>query len=352
MLFFEFHGLSDANVAEHAAEVSAIVEAHGGHDFTRADSPEARATLWQARHDAYHAALALRPGSRGWTTDACVPISRLADCIRETKADLATSHLIGPLIGHVGDGNFHLVIPVNPDVTRGSGGSRATDRPPGGADAGDGRHLLGRARRRPRQDEVPRGGARPGGARRDAHHQAGPRSAQPDEPGKDPAADRRSEIGDRGSGRRGCDGAPGTRDRGSGSGHENEAAAARTRARRAGAEAQELHHARRVAAPERRTPVSAEPRAAGGDAGRDVGGGQRRPQRERRLPIRASGGCARSIRGSAFWRNASTRPKSSTRPRRDRDPRRRASSSGRPSPTKTPPATNTSCASSASTKSI
>jgi D-lactate dehydrogenase (cytochrome) len=71
--------------------------------------------MWQARHDAYHAALALRPGSRGWTTDACVPISRLADCIRETKADLATSHLIGPLIGHVGDGNFHLVIPVNPD---------------------------------------------------------------------------------------------------------------------------------------------------------------------------------------------------------------------------------------------
>jgi len=115
MLFFEFHGLSAGNVAEHAAEVSAIVDGHGGHDFTRADSPEARATLWQARHDAFHAALALRPGSRGWTTDACVPISRLADCIRETKADLATSHLIGPLIGHVGDGNFHLVIPVNPE---------------------------------------------------------------------------------------------------------------------------------------------------------------------------------------------------------------------------------------------
>ena len=115
MLFFEFHGLSAANVAEHAAEVSSIVGGNGGHDFTRADSPDARAILWQARHDAFHAALALRPGSRGWTTDACVPISRLADCIRETKADLATSHLIGPLIGHAGDGNFHLVMPVDPD---------------------------------------------------------------------------------------------------------------------------------------------------------------------------------------------------------------------------------------------
>jgi len=114
MLFFEFHGLSAANVAEHAAEVSGIVEAQNGHDFTRADSPEARAAMWQARHDAFHASLALRPGSRAWTTDVCVPISRLADCIRETKADLATSHLLGPLVGHVGDGNFHLIMPVDP----------------------------------------------------------------------------------------------------------------------------------------------------------------------------------------------------------------------------------------------
>jgi D-lactate dehydrogenase (cytochrome) len=115
-LFFEFHGMSGTAVEEHACAVGEIVAEHGGHDFARAASPEARAALWQARHDAYYAALALKPGSRGWTTDVCVPISRLADCIHETKADLAASGLIGPLVGHVGDGNFHLVIPVNPDT--------------------------------------------------------------------------------------------------------------------------------------------------------------------------------------------------------------------------------------------
>jgi len=114
-LFFEFHGLSDANVEEQALAVGAIAGEHGGHDFARATSPEARATLWQARHDAYYAALAMRPGARGWTTDVCVPISRLAECIRETKHDLASSHLSGPLVGHVGDGNFHLIMPVDPD---------------------------------------------------------------------------------------------------------------------------------------------------------------------------------------------------------------------------------------------
>jgi len=114
-LFFEFHGLSDANVEEQALAVGAIAGEHGGHDFARATSPEARAALWQARHDAYYAALAMRPGARGWTTDVCVPISRLAECIRETKQDLASSHLSGPLVGHVGDGNFHLIMPVDPD---------------------------------------------------------------------------------------------------------------------------------------------------------------------------------------------------------------------------------------------
>jgi D-lactate dehydrogenase (cytochrome) len=114
-LFFEFHGLSDANVDEQAVAVGAIAGEHGGHDFARATSPEARAKLWQARHDAYYAALAMRPGARGWTTDVCVPISRLAECIRETKQDLASSHLSGPLVGHVGDGNFHLIMPVDPD---------------------------------------------------------------------------------------------------------------------------------------------------------------------------------------------------------------------------------------------
>ena len=114
-LFFEFHGQSEASVDEQSLAVGEIVADHGGHDYARAVTPEDRAKLWQARHDAYYAALALRPGSRGWTTDVCVPISRLADCIRETKQDLADSPLVGPLVGHVGDGNFHLIMPVNPD---------------------------------------------------------------------------------------------------------------------------------------------------------------------------------------------------------------------------------------------
>ena len=117
-LFFEFHGLTDRDVTEQAEAVGEIASEHGGQDFQRAVTPEARMQLWQARHDAYYAALAMRPGSRGWTTDACVPISRLADCILETKADLASSHLVAALVGHVGDGNFHLIFPVNPDDPR------------------------------------------------------------------------------------------------------------------------------------------------------------------------------------------------------------------------------------------
>ena len=114
-LFFEFHGLSDRDVTEQAEAVGEIAAGQGGHAFARAVTPEARAQLWQARHDAYYAALAMRPGCRGWTTDACVPISRLAECIVETKRDIAASPLEAALVGHVGDGNFHLIFPVNPD---------------------------------------------------------------------------------------------------------------------------------------------------------------------------------------------------------------------------------------------
>jgi D-lactate dehydrogenase (cytochrome) len=114
-LFFEFHGLTEEEVSAHAAAVGEIAAENGGRDFARAVTPEARAALWQARHDAYYAALAMRPGSRGWTTDACVPISRLAECIIETKRDIAASPLPGALVGHVGDGNFHIIFPVDPD---------------------------------------------------------------------------------------------------------------------------------------------------------------------------------------------------------------------------------------------
>jgi D-lactate dehydrogenase (cytochrome) len=114
-LFFEFHGLSEREVTEQAEAVGDIAAENRGRDFSRATTPEARAALWQARHDAYYAALAMRPGCRGWTTDACVPISRLAECIVETKRDIAASSLVAALVGHVGDGNFHMIFPVNPE---------------------------------------------------------------------------------------------------------------------------------------------------------------------------------------------------------------------------------------------
>jgi D-lactate dehydrogenase (cytochrome) len=113
-LFFEFHG-TVAGVAEQAEAVEAIAGEHGGADFRWATAPEDRSKLWQARHDAYYAALALRPGSKGWATDVCVPISRLAECISETKRDLAGSSIPSALVGHVGDGNFHIVFMIDPN---------------------------------------------------------------------------------------------------------------------------------------------------------------------------------------------------------------------------------------------
>ena len=113
-LFFEFHG-SPAGVQEQAHSVEEIAAAHGGMDFDWATRPEERSRLWQARHDTYYACLGLKPGSRALTTDVCVPISRLADCINATVADLAASQLQAPIVGHVGDGNFHVVLLVDPD---------------------------------------------------------------------------------------------------------------------------------------------------------------------------------------------------------------------------------------------
>ncbi len=113
-LFFEFNGTKNG-VAEQVALVKDIAGDHGGDDFRWATAQEERNKLWQARHDAYYAALALRPGSKGWATDVCVPISRLADCIGETKADLAKSSIPSALAGHVGDGNFHLIFMIDPN---------------------------------------------------------------------------------------------------------------------------------------------------------------------------------------------------------------------------------------------
>ncbi len=113
-LFFEFHG-SSASVAEQAELVSALSEDQGGEGFHWTSSPEERAKLWQARHDAYYATLGLRPGSKGWATDVCVPISNLAEAIGETKRDLETASMPVTLVGHVGDGNFHLCFALDPN---------------------------------------------------------------------------------------------------------------------------------------------------------------------------------------------------------------------------------------------
>ena len=113
-LLFEFHGDSDRHVGEQAESVQALAAERGGHRFEWATRLEDRERLWQARHEALYAALALRPGARAWTTDVCVPISRLADCILETKADHAGASFPIALVGHAGDGNFHLVYVLDP----------------------------------------------------------------------------------------------------------------------------------------------------------------------------------------------------------------------------------------------
>ena len=113
-LFFEFHSDSERHVADQAATVQALAAERGGHGFEWATRLEDREKLWHARHHALYAALALRPGSRAWTTDVCVPISRLAECILATKADNQSASFPISLVGHAGDGNFHLVYVLDP----------------------------------------------------------------------------------------------------------------------------------------------------------------------------------------------------------------------------------------------
>ena len=113
-LFFEFHG-SDSSVQEQAELTQEIAQGNGGQDFQWATRQEDRSRLWQARHDAYFACLQLKPGARCFPTDVCVPISRLAECIHATNEDIAQVSLPIALFGHVGDGNFHLVVLVDTD---------------------------------------------------------------------------------------------------------------------------------------------------------------------------------------------------------------------------------------------
>ena len=114
LLLTEFHG-SPAGVAETAETFTAIAADHGGHGFAQATTPEERSRLWQARHDVFWAGLGLRPGAQAISTDACVPVSRLADCLGAAEAKAAELSLIAPVAGHVGDGNFHNLILIDPD---------------------------------------------------------------------------------------------------------------------------------------------------------------------------------------------------------------------------------------------
>lgn len=114
-LFFEFHG-TQASVAEQVSIVSELAGAHGGGAFQWSNNPEDRARLWKARHEAYYAAVNVRPGAIGWATDVCVPIGRLADCIAETKGDLETCTVPACILGHVGDGNFHVIFSIDPSA--------------------------------------------------------------------------------------------------------------------------------------------------------------------------------------------------------------------------------------------
>ncbi|MGP5371950.1 FAD-binding oxidoreductase [Psychrobacter alimentarius] len=113
-LFVEFHG-TEASVQEQAQIFTEIIEEFGGKDFSWDTNEAERKRLWQARHNAYHASSALRPKASALSTDACVPISRLAECVSETAKDIEASGMIGPIVGHVGDGNFHILLLVDTD---------------------------------------------------------------------------------------------------------------------------------------------------------------------------------------------------------------------------------------------
>jgi D-lactate dehydrogenase (cytochrome) len=114
MLFLEFHG-TEAGVAEQSERFGEIAKEFGGGPFEWTTRPEERTKLWEARHNAAFSTFTLRPGSSMIPTDVCVPISRLAECVTETQRDIADSNLIAPIVGHIGDGNFHLTLLIDRD---------------------------------------------------------------------------------------------------------------------------------------------------------------------------------------------------------------------------------------------
>jgi hypothetical protein len=123
-LLFEFQGGSEAEVAAQAQETEQICREFGGGGFQWAADAAERRRMWHARHGAMEATRALRPGAAALTTDVCVPISALAACVVATQADIADSKLVASIVGHVGDGNFHVILVFDPD--------RPCRRPPDG----------------------------------------------------------------------------------------------------------------------------------------------------------------------------------------------------------------------------
>jgi D-lactate dehydrogenase (cytochrome) len=108
-VFFEFHG-TESSVKEQAEIAASVISEHGGSDFEWSTKREDREKLWDARHNAYYATKAMRPGAKAWATDVTVPISNLAECIDETRRDISEAGVVAPILGHIGDGNFHVVL--------------------------------------------------------------------------------------------------------------------------------------------------------------------------------------------------------------------------------------------------
>jgi len=182
MLFLEFHG-TEGSVAEQSERFGEIADELGGGPFEWTVRPEERTKLWEARHNAAFSTFTLRPGASMIPTDVCVPISRLAECVAETQRDIAENNLIAPIVGHVGDGNFHLTLLVDmqsPDEIKVAKAfnERLVERrwpwmEPAPASTG-----------RTGQDEVPLERAWRAGARGDAGDQEGARSAEHHESGQ------------------------------------------------------------------------------------------------------------------------------------------------------------------------
>ena len=189
MLFLEFHG-TEAGVAEQSERFGEIARDLGGGPFEWATRPEERSRLWRARHHVFWADKSFRPGAHAIVTDVCVPISRLAECVTETKRDLERSGLVAPIVGHAGDGNFHCVLLVMIDDADGGRPRARLHRAHRGTSPADGGDLHRRACDRSRQDALPRTRARPGRGRRHARDQAGARSGRDHESGQDRLGDR------------------------------------------------------------------------------------------------------------------------------------------------------------------